>query len=108
MAVNFDPANMILYGSGEPIPALKMLAGHVKSVHCKDAKWAVNPGKEWGEEVILGDGDVNIELFLKTLKEIGYVGPLTIEREISGEQQIKDIEKSVALLQRLRSEIWGE
>ena len=108
LAVNFDPANMILYGSGEPIPALKMLAGHVKSVHCKDAKWAANPGKEWGEEVLLGEGDVDIKLFLKTLKEIGYVGPLTIEREISGEQQIKDIEKSVALLRRLRLEIWGE
>ncbi len=108
LAVNFDPANMILYGSGQPIPALKLLSGHVKSVHCKDAKWAANPGKEWGEEVLLGEGDVNIELFLKTLKQIGYEGPLTIEREISGEQQIKDIEKSVALLQRLRSEIWDE
>lgn len=108
LAVNFDPANMILYGSGDPVPALKMLAGHVKSVHCKDAKWAANPGKEWGEEVLLGEGDVDIELFLRTLEEIGYVGPLTIEREISGEQQIKDIEKSVALLQRLLSEIWGE
>lgn len=108
LAVNFDPANMILYGSGEPIPALKLLGSHVKSVHCKDAKWAENPGKEWGQEVLLGEGDVDIRAFLTTLKEIGYEGPLTIEREISGEQQIKDIEKSVELLIRLRSEIWGE
>ena len=39
-----------------------------------------------------------MELFLKTLKEIGYDGPLTIEREISGEQQIKDIEKGDRIL----------
>jgi sugar phosphate isomerase/epimerase len=108
LAVNFDPANMILYGSGGPLPAVKLLASHIKSVHCKDAKWAKNPGKEWGEEVLLGEGDVDIKAFLSTLKEIGYVGPLTIEREISGEQQIKDIEKSVALLETHRKEIWGE
>ena len=108
LAVNFDPANMILYGSGGPLPAVKLLSSHIKSVHCKDAKWAVNPGKEWGQEVLLGEGEVDIRAFLATLKEIGYIGPLTIEREISGEQQIKDIEKSVSLLEKLRLDIWGE
>ena len=105
MAVNFDPANMILYGSGEPIPALKKVGKYVKSVHCKDAKWAANPGKEWGVETPLGEGDVNIELFLSTLKEIGYFGPLTIEREISGEQQKKDIAAAVQLLKELRAKL---
>ena len=108
LAVNFDPANMILYGSGEPIEALKLVGEHVKSVHCKDAIWAEKPGQEWGEEVPLGAGDVNMELFLQTLKEIGYVGPLTIEREISGEEQAKDIEKGVSLLKTLVEKIWGE
>lgn len=56
----------------------------------------------------LGAGDVNMELFLQTLKEIGYVGPLTIEREISGEEQAKDIEKGVSLLKTLVEKIWGE
>ncbi len=107
LAVNFDPANMILYGFGEPIPALKMIGEHVKSVHCKDAKWAARPGEEWGEETPLGQGDVNMELFLKTLKEIGYNGPLTIEREISGEAQARDIEKGVDLLRRLVRQFWG-
>ena len=106
IAVNFDPANMILYGTGEPIPALKMVGAHVKSVHCKDATWASRPGEEWGAEVPLGDGDVNMALFLKTLHEIGYNGPLTIEREISGEEQAQDIEKGVNLLNRLIQEIW--
>lgn len=106
LAVNFDPANMILYGSGEPIPALEMVGAYVKSVHCKDARWAARPGEEWGEEVPLGDGDVNMELFLKTLHDIGYEGPLTIEREISGEEQAKDIEKGLKLLNTLIDEIW--
>ncbi|MBN1483038.1 sugar phosphate isomerase/epimerase [candidate division KSB1 bacterium] len=108
LAINFDPANMILYGSGEPIAALQLVGQYVKSVHCKDAVWAKNPGLEWGEEVPLGAGDVNMELFLQTLKEIGYVGPLTIEREISGEEQAKDIEKGVRLLNSLVEKIWGE
>ncbi len=108
LAINFDPANMILYGSGEPIPALKRVGKHVKSVHCKDGKWAANPGSEWGEEVPLGEGDVNMELFLRTLKEIGYTGPLTIEREIAGEDQARDIERGVRLLRHLVTQIWEE
>ncbi len=59
--INFDPANMILYGSGEPIEALEKVGRFVRSVHCKDAKWAANPGKEWGAEVPLGQGDVGME-----------------------------------------------
>ncbi|HIE52425.1 MAG TPA: sugar phosphate isomerase/epimerase [Armatimonadetes bacterium] len=107
LAVNFDPANMILYGSGNPIEALKKVGQYVKSVHCKDAKWAARPGEEWGEEVPLGEGDVGIETFLRTLKDLGYEGPLTIEREITGEQQKRDIAAAVKLLERLRAEIWG-
>ncbi|MDH7570603.1 MAG: sugar phosphate isomerase/epimerase family protein [Armatimonadota bacterium] len=107
LAINFDPANLILYGTDQPIPALRKVGRYVKSVHCKDAKWAKNPGKEWGEEVPLGTGEVDIPLFLRTLKEIGYFGPLTIEREISGEQQKKDIAEAISLLKRLRAEILG-
>jgi sugar phosphate isomerase/epimerase len=105
LAINFDPANMILYGSGEPIAALRQVGAYVKSVHCKDAKWAANPGQEWGEEMPLGQGDVGIENFLRTLKDLGYDGPLTIEREITGEQQKADIAAAVKLLERLRAEI---
>ena len=54
----------------------------MRSVHCKDAKWAARPGDEWGREVPLGEGDVGMENFLRTLAEVGYDGPLTIEREI--------------------------
>lgn len=107
LAINFDPANLILYGTDQPIPALKHVGRYVRSVHCKDGVWAKNPGKEWGEEVPLGKGDVDIPLFLRTLKELGYFGPLTIEREIAGDQQKKDIAEAIGLLQRLKAELLG-
>ncbi|HEY6564686.1 MAG TPA: sugar phosphate isomerase/epimerase family protein [Pirellulaceae bacterium] len=95
--VNFDPANMILYGTGEPIPALRQVGRFVRSVHCKDAQWAARPGHEWGTEVALGRGDVDWDAFLKTLDEIGYRGPLTIEREIPQvpDQQRREIQHAV-------------
>ena len=107
--VNFDPANMILYGTGEPLEALRKLNGMVKSVHCKDATWAEAPGKEWGAEVPLGEGDVNIKDYLTVLKEIGYEGPLTIEREIPQEpqRQKSEISHAANLLNELKSQILG-
>jgi len=102
LAVNFDPANMILYGTGEPLPALRKIGGYVKSVHCKDANWSDDPGVTWGTEMPLGEGEVHIPLFIFTLKEIGYRGPLTIEREVPGEQQKIDIRNAVELLRTLR------
>ncbi|MFO1094771.1 MAG: sugar phosphate isomerase/epimerase family protein [Planctomycetaceae bacterium] len=107
--INFDPANMILYGTGNPIEALKKVGKYVRSVHCKDAKWAAEGqrGKSWGTEVALGEGDVGMETYLRTLKEIGYDGPLTIEREIAHDrvQQKKDIGVAVRLLEQLRAKV---
>ena len=105
--INFDPANMVLYGTGEPIAALKKVGRYVRSIHCKDGKWAANPGKEWGQEVALGDGDVGMENYLRTLKEIGYDGPLTIEREIPQEpdRQKAEIGRALNLLRDLREKI---
>lgn len=107
--INFDPANMILYGTGNPIEALRKVGRFVRSVHCKDAKWAANPGKEWGEEVPFGTGDVNAERFLRTLKELGYDGPLTIEREIpqEPERQKAEIGQAVRLINDLKAKIWA-
>ncbi len=109
--INFDPANMILYGTGDPIAALKQVGKYVRSVHCKDGKWAPEDqrGKAWGTEVPLGEGDVGMETYLRTLQELGYTGPLTIEREIAHdrEQQKIDIGKAVRLLQELREKILG-
>jgi sugar phosphate isomerase/epimerase len=102
--VNFDPANMILYGVGDPIEALRTIGSYVRSVHCKDARWAARPGEEWGTEVPLGEGDVDIEAFLRTLAEIGYAGPLTIEREVSQDpqRQKEEIGRGIRLLEGLK------
>ncbi len=109
--INFDPANMILYGTGDPIEALKKVGKYVRSVHCKDAKWAPGDqrGKGWGSEVALGDGDVGMETYLRTLKELGYTGPLTIEREIAHDRdrQKADIGQAVRLLTDLKRTILG-
>jgi sugar phosphate isomerase/epimerase len=104
--VNFDPANMILYGAGEPLPALEQLGRRVHSVHCKDATWSDRPGETWGREVPLGEGDVDFAAFLKTLRRIGYDGPLTIEREIPQEpaRQKAEIGRAIELLKRLKQE----
>lgn len=105
--VNFDPANMILYGTGEPIEALRRIGDRVRSIHCKDAKWAAHPGQEWGQEVPLGEGDVDFETYLRTLDDLGYSGPLTIEREIPQEptRQKAEIGRAVALLRDLKAKI---
>jgi sugar phosphate isomerase/epimerase len=105
LKVNFDPANMILYGSGEPLEALEKVSDYVASVHCKDAVWSEEPGEAWGEEVLLGEGDVDIRRFVEMLHEMGYTGPLTIEREVSGEQQVADIRKGVEVLKAIKREI---
>lgn len=107
--INFDPANMILYGTGDPIEALKKVGHLVRSIHCKDGTWAPleERGRGWGREVPLGEGDVGMETYLRTLKEIGYDGPLTIEREIpqDRERQKADVGKAVRLLEELRAKV---
>ena len=105
--VNFDPANMILYGTGEPIETLEKIGPFVKSVHCKDATWSENPGIDWGEEKPLGEGQVDMHRYLSALKSIGYRGPLTIEREIPQEpiRQKSEIKHAADLLTQLREQI---
>lgn len=108
--INFDPANMILYGTGEPIDALRKVGKYVRSIHCKDGTWTKGQrGVDWGAEVALGEGDVGMENYLRTLKEIGYTGPLTIEREIphDRDRQKADIGQAVQLLEGLRAKLLG-
>jgi sugar phosphate isomerase/epimerase len=103
LRINFDPANMILYGTGDPIVALDILGPHVVTVHVKDGDWPPrnSPGA-LGEEKPLGQGAVGMERFIAKLKEIGYKGPLTIEREASDPvQRQRDIMMGAELLRRL-------
>ena len=95
LKVNFDPANMVLYGSGDPVEALALLRQWVLSVHCKDGTLPSAPGT-LGKEVRLGDGAVDFPSFLAELKSIGYTGPLTIERE-EPDQAVKTADVRVAI-----------
>jgi sugar phosphate isomerase/epimerase len=105
VGINFDPANMILYGTGDPIEALDVLGPHVLSVHCKDGDWPpVDRPAALGVERPLGQGAVGMERFVAKLKEIGFRGPLNIEREIENqEQRIADMRMGVELLKSLQT-----
>lgn len=93
VGVNFDPANMLLYGSGDPIEALRRLSPYVRQVHLKDAVASGTKG-EWGREVPIGDGEVDWPAFFRILDDTGYAGPLPIERE-AGDSRIDDIRRGV-------------
>ena len=91
LKVNFDPANMLLYDMGDPIRAVEILGPDIRSVHVKDARRPTVPG-QWGEEVPLGQGEVDIRKFVATLKRVGYTGPLVVEREVGDQAgRLRDV-----------------
>ena len=92
--VNFDPANMILYGAGDPIEAIQILGRHIRHVHVKDGILSKQPGLKWGEEVPFGAGQVGPVRFLAALKSVGYTGPLVIERE-AGNNRLADVRTAI-------------
>jgi sugar phosphate isomerase/epimerase len=103
LKINFDPANMILYGTGDPIEALGVLAPYVLTVHCKDGDWPDRDDPNaLGKERALGEGSVGIDRFVHRLKELGYRGVLSIEREEpDAETRNTDIKSAVKLLRWL-------
>ena len=100
LGVNFDCANLILYGKANPVDALDILGPHVLGVHAKDGLYPTDPN-HLGQEVAIGKGKVDFPRFIQRLKEVGYRGPITIEREISGPSQAEDIRTSKAFLEKL-------
>jgi len=97
VGVNFDPANMILYGAGDPIEAIGILNRHIRHVHVKDAIASSQPRMVWGSEVPFGSGQVGPVRFLDALDKIGYRGALAIERE-AGENRLADIRAAIRAL----------
>lgn len=98
--VNFDLANLILYGKANPVDAIEVLGPYVQGIHAKDGRWPTNP-KELGEEVPIGQGKVDFARIIERLKGLKYRGAVTIEREISGAQQMEDVRTAKAYLERL-------
>ncbi len=100
--VNFDPANMILYGMGDPVEALRTLARHVRQVHVKDAKPAAQPGT-WGSEEAVGAGSVRWAAFFEAVRAEAVRADLVIERE-AGERRVEDVRRARALMAQLDAE----
>ncbi len=100
LGVNLDPANLLMYGKANPVDALDIIGRYVRGVHAKDGDYPTG-GRELGEEKPIGEGRVNFPVLIPKLKSLGFAGALTIEREISGPQQIEDIRKAKVFLEKL-------
>ena len=105
LAVNLDVANLILYGRGEPVGALDVLGSHVRGMHAKDGLYPTDP-YGLGEEVAIGKGRVRFAEVFEGLRRLNYTGPITIEREISGPEQERDIAASKKFLEQLIDKNW--
>ena len=106
LGVNLDTANLILYGKANPVDALDVFGKYVRNLHAKDGKYPTN-GKDLGAETKIGEGKVDFYGVIKGLRDVGYGGYITIEREIEGDQQIKDIMESKEYLQNIIDEVYG-
>ncbi|MEM7578122.1 MAG: sugar phosphate isomerase/epimerase family protein [Planctomycetota bacterium] len=103
VGVNFDPANMLLYGKGDPIAALTQLMPRVRQVHLKDAI-ASGQAETWGSEEVVGTGQVDWPAFVGVLNDAGYDGELVIERE-AGEARVDDVRAAAEHIARLWPEV---
>lgn len=104
IGINLDPANLIMYGKGNPVDALDVFGRYVRNVHVKDGRYPVD-GNRLGKEVRVGEGKVNFPLLLQRLRDTGFSGELIIEREISGPEQEADIRQTVVDLQQWIAEL---
>ena len=104
LGVGLDTANLILYGKANPVDAVDMLGPHVRSVHAKDGFWPKNPLK-LGEEVLIGTGCVDFSKVFSRLDKLAYKGSITIEREISGPQQIEDVKHERVYLAQILAQV---
>jgi len=93
LGVNFDPANMLLYGAGDPIAAMELLAPRIIALHLKDAVASPTPGA-WGTETPLGQGDVDWDAFFSIARSLSHEVDAVIERE-GGERRIEEIRDAV-------------
>ena len=100
LGINYDTANLIMYGKANPVDGLDVVGKYVRSLHAKDGIYPTNP-KELGKETPIGEGKVDFPAVIRRLKELKFKGHITIEREISGKRQVEDILKSKEFLENL-------
>ncbi|NLF93204.1 MAG: sugar phosphate isomerase/epimerase, partial [Oligosphaeraceae bacterium] len=100
LGINLDPANLLMYGKGNPLDSLEVFGKYVRNLHVKDGMTPTD-GRKLGREVQVGKGMVNFPRLVQRLREIGFDGEFIIEREIAeGEEQQRDILETVANLQQ--------
>jgi L-ribulose-5-phosphate 3-epimerase len=104
LGVGLDTANLILYGKANPVDAVAILGSHVRAVHAKDGRWPTDPDK-LGEEVLIGKGLVDFQKVFSGLRQAGYAGAITIERETHGPQQIEDVRAEKRYLENIISQL---
>jgi L-ribulose-5-phosphate 3-epimerase len=97
--VNYDTANLVMYGKANPLDGLKVIGKYVKTLHAKDGQYPVNP-LELGREVPIPTGEVNFPAIFAFLKNIGFSGHITIEYEL-GEQNKDYILKTKTYLEKI-------
>lgn len=119
VAVNLDPANLVMVTGDDPVQAVYNLKDYIFHTHAKDGVMlqkgnpeyiykAVHPvpeefeGIKYFQEVPLGEGSVDFPAYLKALEDIGYKGFLTIEREV-GDDPAKDITTAADFLRDIIS-----
>lgn len=78
LGINVDTGHFVLAGVDVP-EALRRLAGRIVHVHLKDVP---SPGNHRYEHSCpLGEGRLDVPLVVRTLQEVGYSGPVSIEYE---------------------------
>lgn len=113
VAVNMDPANLVMVTGDDPVQAVYTLNNYIVHTHAKDGKRLFEKDPEIiyhqveekvksGDsfvELPLGEGNVDFKNYLKALDDIGYHGFLTIEREV-GENPEADIRMAAEFLRK--------
>lgn len=105
LGINLDTANLILYGKANPVDALDVFGKYVRNLHAKDGLYPIN-GHDLGREVKIGQGKVDFVALFQKLKELGYDSHVTIEREITGDQQMKDILEAREYLENIIKKVY--
>lgn len=103
VGINMDTANLILYGKGNSADAITVFGKYVMDTHIKDGFYPTT-GKLLGNEVKVGEGMANIPEVIRRLRAVNYKGNFIIEREISGDEQTRDIIDTIDYLKRILSD----
>jgi L-ribulose-5-phosphate 3-epimerase len=99
--VNYDTANLVMYGKANPLDGLKVIGKYVKALHAKDGQYPTNPN-ELGKEVPIPEGEVNFPAIISYLKKLDFNGSITIEFELA-EKNSEYILKTKKYLEKIIS-----